>query len=583
MPSFQPALPLRVHVIVHRKILLIAALSLCSPLATAQDDLAFEPYPVFVAEQEAFARCGPSSDYYRTDPLRHGQELEVYAETEDGWLGIRPPEESFCWIPAETVELDESKETGIVIEDRTVAWIGTQLGRARTYRWQVQLAKGEPVTIVGRSEREGPDGPQLWLRIVPPSGEYRWVHRNQVVDSSEELVAMIRRQSSQADGHGDVIGEDSLTEEDRPSTSGSAASLSTSQSSRRTTRERELVASSGRSVLQQERQPVGSGLNETWQSSEDRVAQSHANTSQNGPVAANTGDNVTDAMKRRGLLASVEFLGRPRLLEIGSAPAAPRGSETASDSNWIAGDSAAGSRMQSASANSIDPSLSGFQPMDSPIRQVSGQQPIAPATLAPAAAPVSNITPPVVSAARIAQIEAETVGADVDRLSLIFSRLIAARATAVEIEPVQRAAQALGVSSLDAVAAGRARLLAERAEQYRGVANRRDGMATVHNVGSVVPAAGVGGLGTVVPIAEQVPQADTKTGFLVQVYSARTNSPPFALTDNAGRTIAYVTPTPGVHLRPHLNSRITVEGSPGYLTGLNTPHIMATQALRTPE
>ena len=60
-------------------------------------------------------------------------------------------------------------------------------------RWQVQLAKGEPVTVIGRSEREGPDGPQLWYRIVPPSGEYRWVHRDTVVESTESLVEIAQR------------------------------------------------------------------------------------------------------------------------------------------------------------------------------------------------------------------------------------------------------------------------------------------------------------------------------------------------------------------------------------------------------
>ena len=88
---------------------LVVAVSCARPsVGLSQDDLTFEPYSVFVAEEESFAYCGPAEDYYRTDPLRYGQALEVYAETEDGWLGIRPPEDSFCWIPAETVELDPS-------------------------------------------------------------------------------------------------------------------------------------------------------------------------------------------------------------------------------------------------------------------------------------------------------------------------------------------------------------------------------------------------------------------------------------------------------------------------------------------
>ncbi len=46
--------------------------------------------------------------------------------------------------------------------------------------------------MIGKSEREGPDGPQRWYRVVPPSGEYRWVRREQVVDSSEKLVEAAR-------------------------------------------------------------------------------------------------------------------------------------------------------------------------------------------------------------------------------------------------------------------------------------------------------------------------------------------------------------------------------------------------------
>jgi hypothetical protein len=70
------------------------------------------------------------------------------------------------------------------------------------------------------------------------------------------------------------------------------------------------------------------------------------------------------------------------------------------------------------------------------------------------------------------------------------------------------------------------------------------------------------------------------TGYLVQVYSARQNSPPSALTDNLGNTVAYVTPAPGVNIRHHINSEVTVAGNQGYVQGLNTPHIVANQAVR---
>ena len=47
-----------------------------------------EPYTVYVFEDGGFAHCGPSKEHYQTDVLNHGDALDVYLETEDGWLGI---------------------------------------------------------------------------------------------------------------------------------------------------------------------------------------------------------------------------------------------------------------------------------------------------------------------------------------------------------------------------------------------------------------------------------------------------------------------------------------------------------------
>ena len=141
-------------------------------------------------------------------------------------------------------------------------------------------------------------------------------------------------------------------------------------------------------------------------------------------------------------------------------------------------------------------------------------------------------------------------------------------------------------------------MLLERVEQYQRVAQRRDGEVVVRNAamlnstnGSMYPvlpashtqAAATGsnaGAFYQSPTQQNPAKVANATGTLVQVYSARTNSPPFALTDNSGRTIAYVTPIPGVNLRPHLNHRVSIFGNRGFLTGLSTPHIVATQAVR---
>jgi hypothetical protein len=138
-------------------------------------------------------------------------------------------------------------------------------------------------------------------------------------------------------------------------------------------------------------------------------------------------------------------------------------------------------------------------------------------------------------------------------------------------------------------------MLAETAERYRRVATQRDGASIIQTQASQpIGIASPGPLPSPLPGPSPVPVpmpvgtepangVMEQSGYLVQVYSARANSPPFALTDHAGRTVAYATPAPGVNLRTHLNSYINVVGTRGYLTGLNTPHVVVTQAVRNPE
>ncbi len=187
-----------------------------------------------------------------------------------------------------------------------------------------------------------------------------------------------------------------------------------------------------------------------------------------------------------------------------------------------------------------------------------------------------------VSPERIAAIENETKGADVDRLSLVLSRLMASQASTAEAEPVAQAALQLSVTSNDPVIQGRAQLLAERVRQYQRVSGLREQNALTQvsvASGAAIPMTN----GTAVSVRPIVPSTVAQVGYLVQVYSARSNTPPYALTDNAGRTLVYVSPMPGVNFRVHLNSHVKVVGQQSFLRGLNTPHILATRAFRTPE
>jgi hypothetical protein len=601
---------------------------------SADDANQLQPYNVFVAESQAYTRCGPSAKYYRTDPLKHGQQLEVYAETDDGWLGVRPPQDSFCWIPADTVELDGSGEMGDVIEDRTVAWIGTHLGRARKYLWQVQLAEGETVTVIGRQERDGPDGPQLWLRIVPPSGEFRWIHQNQTVRTSEELVESIAGQNeliAKADVQFQPAGRTHVDPQPKTAKLASATKPEPAASRRRVHADAAAVTASGDSVMigSVGERPIGSGV----QSFDNDTIDLPPSLETSAGLIAKPRRNNTNRPKPRGLLASMAKLGQPRIREIGEKdPGVDRtattsslnDSQTASDDNWVSG---AASRM---SQNSDSIAINAA-PMTLPARnttgisndtfvqshqssneiaQVAGISPLPAQTLVPAK-PLSNTlgsslapatvspqlrSPTFVSADNITRLQQRLRGTDVNSMRLVLSQLMSSQSSAAEARVVSQASRSLAATSTDPAVADAARVLARRADQYAGLADRRDGPSVIQTNGQpspesvgfqplpssavAFPGSGLETAGSLPPSTQPETNKTSYTGQLVQVYSARTHSPPFALTDGTGRTIAYVTPSPGINLRMHLNQQVTVTGTPGFVSGLNMPHLMAQRADR---
>jgi len=62
-------------------------------------------------------------------------------------------------------------------------------------------------------------------------------------------------------------------------------------------------------------------------------------------------------------------------------------------------------------------------------------------------------------------------------------------------------------------------------------------------------------------------------GRLSPVVSQRTGGPQYALLDESGAVRSFVTPAPGVNLRPFVDKQIGVNGQRGYLTDLQRQHI----------
>jgi hypothetical protein len=64
-----------------------------------------------------------------------------------------------------------------------VSWIGTSMGTAKQYRWQVKLQPGEQLNLLGEEQITESNGQQaLWYRVSPPSGEFRWIQSGMLTD-----------------------------------------------------------------------------------------------------------------------------------------------------------------------------------------------------------------------------------------------------------------------------------------------------------------------------------------------------------------------------------------------------------------
>lgn len=151
------------------------------------------PYTVTVVGEDAVVRSGPGASHYGTDRLAPGSKVEIYRHDPGGWMAIRPPKGSFSLIQRDEVELDD-KGQATVLEDDTLAWVGTRLSAVDKPMFQVKLRAGEVLNVLGVVDREkfklDEDQPD-WVQIEPPRGEFRWISSQNIEGSqpNQEAVA----------------------------------------------------------------------------------------------------------------------------------------------------------------------------------------------------------------------------------------------------------------------------------------------------------------------------------------------------------------------------------------------------------
>lgn len=134
------------------------------------------PYEATVEAESTLIRSGVGHNYYPTLRLKQGDRVTVLRHDPGGWHMIAPPAGSFSWIPARYVDKG-ADDRGVVNTNNVAVPVGSFESDIREV-FHRTLSQGDEVRILGEKllDPVTGTGPQeLWYRIVPPRGEWRWI------------------------------------------------------------------------------------------------------------------------------------------------------------------------------------------------------------------------------------------------------------------------------------------------------------------------------------------------------------------------------------------------------------------------
>jgi hypothetical protein len=133
----------------------------------------------------AEVRCKPGAEpaVYVTQKLARGDIVQVVRKTNDGWLEIVPPKGSYSWVNTRQLRRAAADQRVWLVsaDDGPVSvLVGSPFKSGKPDVVGATLKRGTQVVAVGEP-RPSEDGDGVWLPIIPPPGEYRYVREKDVV------------------------------------------------------------------------------------------------------------------------------------------------------------------------------------------------------------------------------------------------------------------------------------------------------------------------------------------------------------------------------------------------------------------
>ena len=178
---------------------------------------------------------------------------------------------------------------------------------------------------------------------------------------------------------------------------------------------------------------------------------------------------------------------------------------------------------------------------------------------------------------------AEVPASSLDKIHAEIAAAVIGDPREWNLAPLRRRCETLLKTSPSMVERGQARIALERIEEFEALRQRklaiRGSDSQVQVASASTPAIGVLNL----PVAA-TPATINNDGVLAEydgygilkpVHSTKRPAPPFALVNEEGKIIKFVTPSPGMNLRRYVNEQVGIIGQRGVVADLDMDHVTA--------
>lgn len=585
-----------------------------------------DPEVVYVAVEQASLYAGPSTDFYPTSDARRGTVLDVYQRTQNGWLGVRPPQGSFSWVPASQAYLLPGGRVIEITDGNSVSWIGTDLGSAKQYRWQVQLRVGEQLSVLGEDtiKSDTDEREALWYRVAPPAGEFRWIEEAAVSKSAPPVTP------SAAPGDAATVSKPEVAPTTPPATPSGSNKIVANKN---------LVEKSVVQPASFEKPATAATRNANHLKPNAERAKGKPSTSADNQWDGWYAFEMSDSGVRTPFLDKLSgrdrgqssrppksivahqdpLLHDPFSLTMAGQPQKPLPSElneiARKQRDWRDPQSLRDARIAGSIHRELGPSASrrddnmpmNSSPTNSPEVQLASSdnsQSFVTTGAVNTAGYDRRVAPSVDSAranvnwyglnegtsnipnssASGSALGVMTSTADVGELQLSLNHTVASSNGPWNLAPLAERARYLIEHGPTALDRGQARLLLERIEAFQNVSARTQQVSgTAPLQTNPVQSTSFNAATHNLTLPNAVPGAAATyeaTGWLVPVHAAGPDQPTHALTNDTGDVVAYVSPIAGLNLDRYRNQAVGINGLRGYLPQLQAAHIQAQRVSR---